>query len=294
MLVLSRKQDEFIDIGHNIKVVVVEIQRDKVRLGIDAPRGVTVHRREVTRRIARAEAHARNGTIGLGEEQLDAAENCDAPETPPVHQCERCRYTFTCIYKDNHQAKGDVCSGFNETMRPPENPPIAEAEATPEEAADAVDHLIKCVDCPQHYLPDSDCSELDCPTVREHAAANQGVPQFPSIALASHEAQNRGNPITCYIESEKRCGTAYPNGDFDLWSGPHGPLAAESDTDREVEAIWPIGRPRRTKKPDWEPSAALLNAVDEFSETLWPDAPHWQVKVRDGLLAVCKAMGEPA
>ena len=47
MLVLSRKKDEKIVIGDNISIMVVEIRGDKVRLGIDAPRDVSVHRREV-------------------------------------------------------------------------------------------------------------------------------------------------------------------------------------------------------------------------------------------------------
>ncbi len=51
MLVLSRKKDEKIIIGDNIEIMVVEIQGDKVRLGIDAPREVTVHREEVYQAI---------------------------------------------------------------------------------------------------------------------------------------------------------------------------------------------------------------------------------------------------
>lgn len=47
MLVLSRKKDETIIINDHIRVTVVEIRGDKVRLGIDAPKDVTVHRREV-------------------------------------------------------------------------------------------------------------------------------------------------------------------------------------------------------------------------------------------------------
>ncbi len=47
MLVLSRKKNESIIINDNITVTVVEIRGDKVRLGIDAPKDVTVHRREV-------------------------------------------------------------------------------------------------------------------------------------------------------------------------------------------------------------------------------------------------------
>ncbi len=47
MLVLSRKRDESIMIGDEIEVIVVDIRGDKVRLGITAPRSVTVDRREV-------------------------------------------------------------------------------------------------------------------------------------------------------------------------------------------------------------------------------------------------------
>ncbi len=53
MLVLSRKKDEKIIIGDNITVMVIEIRGDKVRLGINAPRDVTVHRQEVYEAIQR-------------------------------------------------------------------------------------------------------------------------------------------------------------------------------------------------------------------------------------------------
>ena len=51
MLVLSRKPNESIVIRDNIVVTVIGIQGDKVRLGIEAPREVTVHRREVYDKI---------------------------------------------------------------------------------------------------------------------------------------------------------------------------------------------------------------------------------------------------
>lgn len=47
MLVLSRKKNECIIIDDHITITVVEIRGDKVRLGIEAPKDVTVHRREV-------------------------------------------------------------------------------------------------------------------------------------------------------------------------------------------------------------------------------------------------------
>lgn len=47
MLVLSRKQNESIVINDNIIIVVVDIRPGTVRLGIEAPKEVPVHRREV-------------------------------------------------------------------------------------------------------------------------------------------------------------------------------------------------------------------------------------------------------
>ena len=47
MLVLSRQRDESIIIGDNIVLTVVDIRGDKVRLGIDAPKEIPVHRQEV-------------------------------------------------------------------------------------------------------------------------------------------------------------------------------------------------------------------------------------------------------
>jgi carbon storage regulator len=55
MLVLSRKKDECIVINNDITIVVVEIRGDKVRLGVEAPKDVPVHRREVFEAIARGE-----------------------------------------------------------------------------------------------------------------------------------------------------------------------------------------------------------------------------------------------
>lgn len=53
MLVLSRKENEWIDIGPDVSICIVEIRGDKVRLGIEAPRDLSVHRREVTLAIAK-------------------------------------------------------------------------------------------------------------------------------------------------------------------------------------------------------------------------------------------------
>ncbi len=53
MLVLSRKQDEKIMIGDSITLMVISIQGDKVRLGIEAPKNVSIHREEVYQAILR-------------------------------------------------------------------------------------------------------------------------------------------------------------------------------------------------------------------------------------------------
>jgi carbon storage regulator len=53
MLVLSRQRDESIVIGDNIVITIVDIRGDKVRLGIEAPTEIPVHRQEVYDAIQR-------------------------------------------------------------------------------------------------------------------------------------------------------------------------------------------------------------------------------------------------
>jgi len=66
MLVLSRKKNESIVINNDITIVVVEIRGDKVRLGVEAPKEVPVHRREVYDAIHRGTASGSNGTASSG------------------------------------------------------------------------------------------------------------------------------------------------------------------------------------------------------------------------------------
>ena len=47
MLVLSRQKDESIMIGDDVEITIVDVRGDKVRLGINAPRSVSVHRKEI-------------------------------------------------------------------------------------------------------------------------------------------------------------------------------------------------------------------------------------------------------
>jgi carbon storage regulator len=70
MLVLSRQRDESIMIGDNVVITVVDIRGDKVRLGIQAPHEIPVHRREVYEAIQKENLQAaqldRTDVRGLG------------------------------------------------------------------------------------------------------------------------------------------------------------------------------------------------------------------------------------
>ncbi|HUG90624.1 MAG TPA: carbon storage regulator CsrA [Planctomycetaceae bacterium] len=61
MLVLSRQRDESIIIGDEIKITIVDIRGDKVRLGIEAPTAIPVHRQEVYEAIQRESRKAAEG-----------------------------------------------------------------------------------------------------------------------------------------------------------------------------------------------------------------------------------------
>ncbi len=58
MLVLSRQKDESLIIGDDIEITVVDIRGDKVRLGVSAPKEVSVHRKEVYEAIRRENREA--------------------------------------------------------------------------------------------------------------------------------------------------------------------------------------------------------------------------------------------
>jgi len=77
MLVLSRQRDESIVIGDNVVVTIVDIRGDKVRLGVDAPAEVPVHRREVYEAIQRENLRAC---------QLELAETQNVPP-PRANDC---------------------------------------------------------------------------------------------------------------------------------------------------------------------------------------------------------------
>jgi carbon storage regulator len=62
VLVLTRRAGESIVIGDEVRVVVLEVRGDTVRLGIEAPRSVQVHRAEVYAEVQAANAAAAGGT----------------------------------------------------------------------------------------------------------------------------------------------------------------------------------------------------------------------------------------
>jgi len=74
--VLSRRKDESIVINDDITIVVVEIRGDKVRLGVEAPKEVPVHRREVFDAIHRAEVSA--------SEKVADTPSADPPAEPEL------------------------------------------------------------------------------------------------------------------------------------------------------------------------------------------------------------------
>lgn len=56
MLVLSRKENEVIRVGDEVVIKIVKIRANEVRVGIEAPNGVNVHRQEVWLKIKREES----------------------------------------------------------------------------------------------------------------------------------------------------------------------------------------------------------------------------------------------
>jgi len=56
MLVLSRQKNESIMIGDDVEIIIVDVRGDKVRLGITAPKTISVHRKEVYNAIQQEKA----------------------------------------------------------------------------------------------------------------------------------------------------------------------------------------------------------------------------------------------
>lgn len=67
MLVLNRKKGESITIGENIEITVIEVQGESVKIGISAPRSVSIYRREIYEEIMRANRQATENLGGVDE-----------------------------------------------------------------------------------------------------------------------------------------------------------------------------------------------------------------------------------
>ena len=63
MLVLSRKKGQSIMIGHDIEISIIDVQGEQIRLGINAPRSVTIHRKEVFEEIIQENKQAASTAI---------------------------------------------------------------------------------------------------------------------------------------------------------------------------------------------------------------------------------------
>lgn len=68
MLVLSRKVNQSIMVGDNVRVVVVAVDRDQVKLGIEAPREIAVHRSEIYEEIRRSNRSAAEAAASTPEQ----------------------------------------------------------------------------------------------------------------------------------------------------------------------------------------------------------------------------------
>jgi len=82
MLVLSRKRNESIVIDDNIVITLVEVRGDKIRLGIEAPREVPIHRSEVHAAIQRERAAACDSETKCTEVDFQDESISDAGEIP--------------------------------------------------------------------------------------------------------------------------------------------------------------------------------------------------------------------
>ncbi|MDM5200710.1 carbon storage regulator CsrA [Fictibacillus enclensis] len=65
MLVLTRRTDEAIKIGDNIEITILGIEGDQVKLGINAPKQVEIHRKEIYLSIKQENSDAANTSVNI-------------------------------------------------------------------------------------------------------------------------------------------------------------------------------------------------------------------------------------
>lgn len=82
MLVVTRKKGEKVLIGEDIVVTVIDVRRDGVRVGVDAPRGIRIQRSEVVEALAEANAEAAGLADGAALAELLGARAPKPPADP--------------------------------------------------------------------------------------------------------------------------------------------------------------------------------------------------------------------
>ncbi|MFD3444985.1 carbon storage regulator CsrA [Microbacteriaceae bacterium 4G12] len=83
MLVLTRKAGERVLIGDDIVITVLDARGDGIRIGIDAPRGVTIQREEVVKAVTEANVEAASASADA-EDRIRAALLGRSQATPPA------------------------------------------------------------------------------------------------------------------------------------------------------------------------------------------------------------------
>ncbi len=63
MLVLTRKVGQTITVGDDIRITIMEVRGTQVKLGVDAPRDVTIHRQEIYERIQQENVAAADARV---------------------------------------------------------------------------------------------------------------------------------------------------------------------------------------------------------------------------------------
>ncbi len=86
MLVLTRRVDESIMVGDDVKITVVAVKGDHVRIGVDAPKRVAIHRLEVYEEIRRANLEA--SAASAAGSDLDQLAKLLPSRSKPAQQTE--------------------------------------------------------------------------------------------------------------------------------------------------------------------------------------------------------------